>query len=71
MLRSNKTHTMILACATGDFQKSQKMRYFQKCINNLPKAKFQVFDVFASRIDQFLPPALQFDKTCTENTFFF
>ena len=58
ILSSNKTHTMILACAADDFRKFRKIRktiIFLKFIKNLSQAKCQVFSVlfFSSRLGMF------------------
>ena len=42
----------ILACAANEFQKSRKMWYFKKCVNNLPLLKCHVYGVILSRLDQ-------------------
>ena len=71
MFRSNKMHTLIFACTTDNFQKSRKMRYSKNCLKSLPNTKFHVFGVFQDDSTSLLLHVLQFDKTCTENTFFF
>ena len=49
-------HTRVFARARDDFQKSRKISeiaIFKKCVQKLTKAKFQVFGVFFSLIDQY------------------
>ena len=64
---------MILVCAADDFRKFRKfwkIINFLKIIKNLSQANCQVFGVFQVDWACLQSPVLEFDKNCTQNTYF-